>query len=582
MKWQMKTKAPGAFLKQFSQYSPLIARLLYHRDLRTRERVREFFTPDYRTDLHSPFLLKNMRRACRRIWRAVEEDEKILIYGDFDADGVCATAILQSALNELGARHVSTCIPHRDQGHGLNKDAVASLAGQTDLIVTVDCGSTDAAEIALACSLGIDVIVTDHHQVSGTLPRTAILVNPWQDGDKYPFKHLAGAGVAYKLACALLSKQSKSKSGKWLLDLTALATIADVMPLTGENRTLVKYGLGVLAQTKRAGLRKLMETACLKPQLLRASVNGEPPLVNLDAHSIGFILAPRLNAAGRMEHADLALSLLTTDDEQEAERLAKLLHQRNAARQNLTDKIVQAIRAKVESQLAAQHDLPLIFEGSPEWPLGLIGLAAGKIADRYGRPAVIYREEGGLIRASCRSIPQFDLMAMIQPCADFLLDFGGHRGGAGFQVKTGEIGRVKRVFNQIAADKLAGEDLTPAIEIDSEISLTDISWENYRQLQAFAPFGHGNPEPIFLTRRLEVRAARRVGAGGRHLKLALAVFDDDHSRARAIEGIGFNLGNLNDGIRNGSSIDAVFKLSANEWAGRRTLELQVLDLVESF
>jgi single-stranded-DNA-specific exonuclease len=585
MRWQLKPKAPDKFLKQFPEYSPLIIQLLYNRGLKTQKQIDEFFNPDYQEDLHSPFLLKGMKKAVKRILQAVERKEKIVIYGDYDADGVCSTAILFLTLQALGMDNPVVYIPDRDrEGHGLNKEAVKMLAqAGAELIVAVDCASRDLVEVDLLNSLGIDIVITDHHEVGDKLPKAVALVNPWQKGDKYPFKELAGAGVAYKLACALLKLTKLTTSDvvnlkKWLLDLVAIATVADVMPIIGENRTLVKYGLGVLAQTKWLGLQELMKVAQINPQVTQPSLAGEAPSTNLNTYTLGFILGPRLNAAGRMDHANTAFELLVTQDKKEAERLAQQLNQENVNRQNLTDKVVQEIKSRLEKKFAQGEDPKLIFEGSPDWPVGIIGLAAGKVAEKYRRPTIIYQQKEKMIFASCRSIPQFDLMEVVEKCADFFDDFGGHKQAAGFRMKEENLNKVRNTFIQVAEDRLKDEDLTPILDIDAELTLADISWQNYDQIQYFAPFGRANPEPRFLVKGMEVVDLRIVGNNGRHLKLELRMVDQDSKLAKNFKAIGFGLGEWEERLKTGDLIDLVFEFIVDEWNGRRDLQMKVVDL----
>lgn len=583
MNWQLKPKAPSAFFKQFPEYSPLITQLLYNRGLKTQPQIDEFFNPDFQEDFHSPFLLKGMKKAIKRILEAINQQEKIVIYGDFDADGVCAAAILFLTLKALGTKKPQVYIPNRDkEGHGLNKTAVKILAqGGAKLIITVDCASTDLDEVDLANSLGIDIIITDHHELRDSLPKAVALINPWQKRDKYPFKNLSGAAVAYKLAWALLSaKETNSVDSlkKWLLDLVALSTVADVMPIIGENRTLVKYGLGVLAQTKWLGLQELMKVAQVTPQLTQPSLNGEAPATNLNTYTLGYILGPRLNAASRMDHANRAWQLLITEDRKEAASLAEQLNQNNLARQSLTDKIVKEIKDRLEKKFSQEAKPKLIFEGSPDWLVGIIGLAAGKIADKYCRPTVIYQEKGKMIYASCRTIPQFDLMEPIEKCADFLDDFGGHKEAAGFRMKKEKLNQVKKIFNQMAEAQLKDEDLIPHLDIDAELSLEEISWQNYDQIQRFAPFGRANSEPRFLAEDLEVGHLRIVGNNGRHLKMELIIFDAGSESAKNFKAIGFGLGEWERKLKKGDLIDVVFEFIVDEWNGRRDLQLKVIDL----
>ena len=583
MKWQLKPKAPDSFFKQFPEYSPLIVQLLYNRSLKTQQQIDEFFNPDYQEDFYSPFLLKGMKKAVKRILKAIDKKEKIVIYGDFDADGVCSMAILFLTLKALGLPNPDAYVPdRRKEGHGLNEEAIKKLAQEgAKLIITVDCASHDLKEVDLAKSLGMDIVITDHHQLRKKLPKAVALINPLQKGDKYPFKNLAGAAVAYKLAWALLSsKENKSEDSlkKWLLDLVAIATVADVMPIIGENRTLVKYGLGVLAQTKWLGLQELMKSAQLTPQVNQPTFDGKAPLTNLNTYTLGYILGPRLNAAGRINQASTAFRLLITQDRQEAEKLVQQLNQENSTRQNLTEKVVQEIKNRLEKTMAQGKGPKLIFEGSPDWPVGIIGLAAGKIAEKYCRPAIIYREEKGMIDASGRTIPQFNLIEVIEQCADLLDNFGGHKAAAGFSFKKTKLDKVREIFSQIAEEKLKGKDLTPLLDIDVELSLEDISWSNYDQIQDFAPFGRANLEPRFLVKDLEISNLRIVGNNGKHLKMELMMFDNQSSRGKTFKAIGFNLGEWQEKLKKGDLIDIVFELIADEWDGYKNLQMKIIDL----
>ncbi|MBU1136858.1 single-stranded-DNA-specific exonuclease RecJ, partial [Patescibacteria group bacterium] len=514
MKWKVKDKAPDGWFKQFPEFTPLITQLLYNRGLISQKQIDEFFNPDYSQDFHDPYLLKGMKKAVNRIKRALKNKEKITIYGDFDADGVCATTILFLTLKELGAKKLDAYIPDREkENHGFNDKAIRELkAKETNLIVAVDCGSTDFKEVDLAKSLGIDVIITDHHLPGEKLPQALAVVNPFQIGDKYPFKELSGAGVAFKLASALLSDNGEEFFQKWLLDLVALATVVDVMPIIGENRTLVKYGLGVLAQTQRAGLRELMKIGGVEPKVVQESLNGEAPTTNLNVSTLGFVLGPRLNVASRMDHANTAFHLLITQDQNEAEDLAKLLNEKNIERQNLTAAIMKELEKRIKDN-PEKKNLKIIFESSPDWPVGLVGLIASKLVDKYSRPAMICRELNGLIHVSCRSISKFDLMEAIgQAVSENLLDdYGGHKGGAGFRAKKENLEKIRELFIGLAEEKLTEEDLVPTLDIDTELSWNDINFYNHDEIQKFAPFGKGNPEPKFLIKALEVKDLRAVG-----------------------------------------------------------------------
>ncbi len=583
MQWKIKPKAPSAFLKQFPEFSPLISQLLYNRGLKTQKQIDEFFNPDYQGDLHDPFLLKGMKTAVKRIRQALAKKEKIIIYADYDADGVCSGAILFSTLQYLGAKNLQVYIPDRNkEGHGVNKQAVKKICkDKTDLMITVDCGISNLEEADLAASLGLDIIITDHHQPKDKLPKAVAVIDPWQKNDKYPFNDLCGAGVAYKLACALLHEEENNSDcplKKWLLDLVALATVADVMPIIGENRTLVKYGLGVLAQTKRIGLQELMKMAKVVPELTESSLNGEAPLTNLNTYTIGFILAPRLNAAGRMNHANVAFNLLISKNKKEAEKLAQEINENNLVRQKLTERIVNEAKKRLEEKISQKEIPKLIFEGSANWPVGLIGLVAGKIADQYNRPTIIYQEQGSSISGSCRSIQNFNILEMLKQASDFLYSFGGHKKAAGFKVKKVNLNKVKNILTKIVEDKLKDKDLISVLDIDAELCLEEINWQNYDQIQKFAPFGKSNLEPRFLIRKAEVNNLRLVGNNNNHLKMDLMVFDNQSKQGKRFNAIAFNSGKWHNILNKGDLIDIIFELIVNEWNGNRDLEMKIIDL----
>ena len=588
MDWKIKPKTPGNFFKRFPEYSSLIVQLLYNRGIKTQKEIDEFFNSDYEKDIHDPFLLKGMKKAVRRISRAIEKKEKILIYGDFDADGVCSSAILHLTLKHLGVQKPGIYIPDSEkENHGLNEKAVKGLAKDgVNLIITVDCGSTDIKEVSLANSLGIDVIITDHHTLRDKLPKAVAIVNSLQKGDKYPFKKLAGAGIAYKLACALLSISETEflletrfpVFKKWLLDLVAVATVSDMMPVIGENRTLLKYGLGVLAQTQWLGFQELMKASKIDPLITKPSLNGEAPLTNLDTRTIGFILGPRLNAASRMDHANNAFQLLITNNKKEAEKLSAQISQNNLDRQNLTAKIVKEAEARILEKEEKGERSRLIFEGSADWPVGIVGLIAGKIADKYCRPAFIYHQRGDLIHASCRSASLVNLIDVIKQGNDFLDDYGGHKGAAGFRMKAKNLQKAKDFFGKIIEKKLKGKKITSSVEIDAELSLNEMNWKTYDEIQKFAPFGRGNLEPRFLAKGMEVIEARMVGNGNKHLKLSLAMFNNEQKKAKNFKAIAFGLGEHNGHLKTGDLIDIVFEFIINEWNGYRGLELKVVDI----
>ena len=588
MQWCVKPKAPKEFFNQFPEFSPLILQLLYNRGITTQEKIDEFFNPDYSSDLHNPFLLKDMEKAVERILKAIESKEKIVIYGDYDTDGVCSTAILYLTLKELGAEKIDVYIPDRDkERHGLNENSIRLLKkANTDLIITVDCGSDNIKEVDLARDLNIDVIITDHHEVKDKLPYAIAVVNPKRKDDKYPFKELAGAGVAFKLVQAISETvyNSNPKDGeklknfqKWLLDLVAIATVTDVMPIIGENRTLVKYGLGVLAQTRWVGLKELMKVAGINPKVTRYSVSGEAPLSNLNTYTLGFILGPRISAASRIDHADVAFKLLITQSKEEAIELAKELNERNIKRQNLTDQIVKEIEERIESKVDKEK---IVFEGDEKWPAGLVGLVASIISEKYRRPTFISQIKKDIIYTSARSaIDTFNIIDSIKECSDLLEKYGGHPGAAGFTIRRENLKKVRERLVNIADKILEEEDLIPKLEIDAEVSPSEINWENYEKLEEFEPFGERNPYPKFLVRNLIVNGMNIVGNDNKHLKMTLISEDNERvSGVHLFKAIGFDLGHFYDKVKIGDKIDLVFEFLVDEWEGFRDLQLKIIDL----
>jgi len=578
MRWLIKSKPPKTFFQKISSYPPLLLHLFYHRGLRDRETIDKFLQPDFLRDLYDPFLMKGMDLAVKRIFQAIKNQEKVVIYGDYDADGICAAAILFLTFKNLGLKTINIYIPDRDtEGHGLNEKAIRLFKEKkTDLLITVDCGIRDNKEVALAKSLGIDVIITDHHQVGSKLPPAQAVVNPWQKNDKYPFKELVGAGVAYKLALALIKKKDDfikkdlpDGFEKWLLDLVAIATVADVKPLVDENRMFVKYGLGVLAQTQRLGLQELMKKAQLNPQVLKHSVDGEPPLTNLDGYTLAYILGPRINAAGRIDHADIAFKLLITEDKNEAASLAGLIEQRNQERQNLVEKIMKELENRISKKVIDY----VIFEGSPDWPAGILGLVASKLVEKYHRPTFIFQEREDLIYTSARSIAQFDLIQAIEDCAEFLEEFGGHREAAGFRLKPKNLSALKEKISHLAKQRLKKEDLEPYLEIEAEIKPEEVNWENYQLICQFEPFGCGNPRPRFLLKGLEVINCQKVGNNGQHFRINCQTRD----KKKSFKGIAFSLGDRFQEIKIGQLIDLVFEIVMDDWSGFQELQLKIID-----
>lgn len=559
-RWRLLPPTPSEFLTQLAPLPPLVAQLLYNRGISSPIEAASFLNPDEHL-LGDPFLLPDMDRAVARIHRALLSGERMAVYGDSDVDGFCGTALLVEGLSDLGG-NVIPYVPHRVRdGYGLNPDALKGLSREgVSLLVTVDCGITSLAEIEGAREMGLEVIVTDHHTISSSLPPALAVVDSKRDDSAYPFPQLAGVGVAFKLLQALLQTL-----GRWeyqredFLDLVTLGTVADMVPLVGENRYLVERGLRALNNTRRLGLRELV-----------ASSGAQ--LGRLDTNCISWTLAPRLNAAGRMGDAINSYKLLVTQSQEEARMLAQDLEQRNSERQQLCKQVL----AKAREQLAAAGtDAPLLMAGGEDFHPGVLGLVAGRIADEFHRPTFLVHTDGSLGRASGRSIPEFDLVAALAECRDVLLQFGGHPMAAGFTLSQDKLEHLYRRLLEIAEERLAGLDLEPRLLVDADVGLSFLSGDVIKMMGKFAPFGVGNSVPTLLSRRVKVADAQRVGTGGEHLRLKLY----EEKGGVTWHSIGFGLGRLISEVS--SYLDIIYELGVDRWGSEEMVELNILDFAPS-
>lgn len=571
-KWLVAKKVSREWQHQFPEINPVILQLLYNRGLKTQAEIDEFLNPDYGQDIHDPYLFQDMEKAVKRIFQAIENKEKIMVHGDYDADGVCASVMMVSTLQELGA-NVGIYIPHRiTEGYGLNKKTVSELAKQgVNLIVTVDCGIANHAEVDLAQAKGMDVIVTDHHETLPELPKAFAIINPKVAGEKYPFQFLSGAGVAFKVAQALTNhKAIKPYSHKaveplsdgyekWLLDLVALGTVADCVPLIGENRTLAKYGSVVLRKTRRLGLQELAKVAQIS-------------LAGADTYTIGFQIAPRLNAAGRLDHANTAFELLMTKDREEAKQIAENLNKKNQERQRTTEKMVQEAKEQIGE---FDKDKKILIAQKQGWSAGLVGLVAGKLSDEFARPAMVIGLKKDEAVGSGRSIPEFDITQALIKCGNLLTRYGGHSQACGFELPVKNLEKFEAGMTKIASEQLKSEDLSKKTFIDTEIKLEQIDWPLLSLLESFEPFGEENPRSKFVAYGLEVVQLDKVGVDGKHLKLMVKHCKSNHCRKLIAFGIGNSWG---DQLKIGDKIDIVFEVSVHEWNGQRELQLKVVDL----
>ncbi|HMS00873.1 MAG TPA: single-stranded-DNA-specific exonuclease RecJ [Anaerolineales bacterium] len=546
---------------------PILRQVLFNRGIGTEDEARAFVAAKTLADTN-PFQMIGMQAAVERIRFALDHNEPIAVYGDYDVDGVTATALLVEALQKFGG-NVRGYIPNRfEEGYGLNKDALDLLkADGVKLVITVDCGIRSPDEALHARTIGLDLIISDHHHPDGeNLPPAFAVINPKQHGDPYPDKDLAGVGIAYKIVEAIANERGKKKEKgndevfplSSFLDLVALGTVADLAPLVGENRSLVRNGLKQLHETKRQGLFSLAGIAQIK-------------IDKITAGNIGFMLGPRLNASGRLESALASFELLTTTDFMRAGQLAQQLDVQNRQRQTITRSMQQ------QAEEIAMQDDPnafLLFAARESFNSGVVGLAASRLTDNYYRPSVVAAKGQDETRGSCRSIPEFHITDALDQCKDLLVRHGGHAAAAGFTVKNENLPELVSRLKAIAKEKLDGKDLRQTLSADMEVPLADMNFGILKHIAFLEPTGYGNPDAIFVSRNVKVKSFRAVGSEGRHLKLTL-----EDGPALKYDAIGFRMGEKAKSLP--PRVDVMYTLEANEYNGRVSLQLNLKDVKEA-
>lgn len=584
--WVVLPDPPQDFLDEHPELPYLVAHLLYHREIRTQEQIDEFLNPDYSHDIHDPFLFAHMEKAVERIYNAIKNNEKITIHGDYDADGVSASIILMSFFRAMEYPKVDVFLPHREtDGYGLNLNTIKKLhSDNTNLIITCDCGISNFDEVELANKLGIDVIITDHHAIPKKLPEAFAIIHPGTESESYPENNIAGGAVAFKLIQGLLRKHKKTNvtlpNGekheafeKWQLDMVAIATVADMVPLLGESRTLTKYGLIVLNKTKRNGLQKLLLEA-------RLMDNDGTLKREIDAETIGFRIAPQINAAGRMDHANVAYELLIAKSPTDAVDLAFQLNKNNEDRQKKTEELVK----EAEEQVKKNTNSPFIFVLGNGWSTGLVGLIASRIKEKYKKPTIAMACNNEEITGSGRSIKEFNLIKGLQDMPHYFKKFGGHPMACGFTLSSAEkIEQFKKDLTDCYLKQTKDLNIRPILEIDAQIDLEDVTWELYDLLEKFKPFGQKNQKPTYLAKAVTVVAIEPVGKDGKHGRIMIR-----HKTPRIRKAIGWHLCNTNNGsinwckaLKAGDIIDLLFDISLNEWNGNREIQLTIRDLRKS-
>ena len=544
---------------------PIIINILAQRGFKNEEEIKSFIYPDYEKNLANPFLFMDMKKVMERLHQAKKKKEKILIFGDYDADGITSTLVLKSALGEVGFE-TFIYIPHKEKdGYGLNTDALKKFAkDDIKLVITVDCGISNIKEVEEAKKLGMDVIITDHHHIPPQVPDALAIINPKLKKSGYHFKDLAGVGVAFKLAQAIYETfllEQKAQL-KWLLDLVAIGTVADMVPLVGENRTIAKFGLLVLSKTKRVGLQEIFKIG-----RILIDENNFP-----DAQKISFQIAPRINSASRMSHAREAFYLLAEKDRVSARTMALELESQNTRRQKETTQISAEAEKIVNDSFKNKK---FIFIAKKHFPIGTVGLVAGKLANKFNKPTAILRKEKEISRGSFRSIPQINIIEAIEQCKELLIGYGGHSQAAGVRIKNKNLKKFYLKLNKIIEKDLVDKDLTPEVNIDAELLSKDIDFDLIADLKKMEPFGQGNKEPIFLLKNLIIQELKWLGNGEKHLKLFLRPTDGS---PKIFEAIGFNFLKEFGNLKIGDKIDIIFNLSKDEWNGNEKIQLKIIDI----
>jgi len=578
MHYKLKLQAPKSFFNKNSDINPIILNLLWQRGIRKTDQIKQFLNPVYGLKKYDPYQFKEMKKAVQRILKAQKAKEKVLIYGDYDVDGVCSAIILIDLLQRLYQLEsnqfnnlVKVYLPDREkEGYGLNNQAVEYIKNQNvDLLITVDCGSVNIKELKELKKTRIDVVVIDHHLALAKRPPVYAFINPKLESETYPFRELSAGGVAFKLVQAVglyLKKQQKrpligEAFEKWLLDLVALSTVADVMPLVLENRILVKWGLVVLNKTKRVGLQELIKAAGLHKEI--------------GTYEIGFVLAPRINSAGRLDHANVAFDLLRQSVRKKAQEEAHNLNQTNLKRQDLTKKIFEQAKKQVKGQINQKNKILVAKNlASNAWPVGILGLVAGKLVQEFNRPSFVIGFSKGRLSGSGRSVKKFNIMQCLK-CAEGLFSkYGGHPQACGFTFKLNkkqtlkqQVNFFKKKLEKYAQKKLLDKHLIPVLLVDMELSLLDINWNLIYDLKKMKPFGEQNKKPIFITKNITVVTKKLLGIAKNHLKLVLK------EKNIIREAILFRCNNNHKKIKSGDKVNVIYNLEINKWRNRKTIQL---------
>jgi len=561
MKWQTKKQIAGHI--KGGTYLPLIEQLLLQRGITSREEAEAFLHPDYDRDVHDPYLFVDMPKVVKRIGRAIKNNEKVGIFGDHDVDGVSGATVLADGFEALGLS-ITVYIPDKhSEGHGINTTAIDAFArAGVTLMVSVDCGMTNVEEVAYAKDKGIETIIIDHHHVPRILPDAVAIINPQMEDSGYPFKGLCGTGAAFKVVQALYQAflPEDVEGLKWMLDIVGVGTVADCMPLLGENRTLVKYGLLVLSKTRRIGYQEMIRIGNMP-----IDENRQPTTT-----TIAFHIAPRINAAGRMAHARDAFDLLREKDPLQAAHKAQEIEEKNNARRTLTDQLVKKAQKVAKENFS---DKPFIFIHGKDYPIGVVGIVAGRLASTHRKPVGVCFVEDGVTRCSFRSPKTVHMVEVLEETAQYLEKFGGHAAAAGATIKNENVDAFIKHATLSVEKKIAGKNVEAKRIADISIMAGDIDIDFVQELKKFEPFGQDNPEPLFHITGLRVAEARTVGKDTKHLKLTLTATD----APKKFDAIGFGFGKDRDVLKPGTDIALLAHIQENEWNGNVSIQFNIVD-----
>ena len=566
MRWTIKPTPKPHTIEHLSKelkVEPLVAHLLAQRGITTYEEAKTFFRPEL-THLHDPFLMQDMNKAVERIESAIENNENILVYGDYDVDGTTAVALVSSYLLSYYP-NVATYIPDRySEGYGVSIKGI-DFAEDNDvsLIIALDCGVKAIDQVIYAKEKGVDFIICDHHRPGNHLPNAVAVLDPKREDCKYPYKELCGCGIGFKLIQALASKQGLNTEDLLpYLDLVATAIGADIVPITGENRVLAFFGLQVINSNPRTGFKAIIE-----------NINKK----SLTITDVVFIIAPRINAAGRMKHGQRAVNLLVETNLEAARQFASEIEEYNADRKNLDKKITDEALEQIRDHGEEDQFTTVVFHES--WHKGVIGIVASRLMETYYRPTLVFTKSGDKLAASARSVKGFDVYNALEACSEYLEQFGGHKYAAGLTLSEEQYKNFKAHFEKVVSETISPKLLEPELSIDAQIDLGQISPRLMRILKQFAPFGPGNMTPVFMAEKLmDTGYAKGVGEDEKHLKLRVKSANQLSGIEKAYGAIGFNLGSQLDKVKNKGIFNAVFSLEENEWNGQVSLQLKLRDL----